>query len=304
MRGSTYYQTSLLAKSVFEKGARKQDRTDPCNYDYKKVSSFQTMETYRRIWNNFGFFLRDEFGLKDFEKIKDNHIESYILSKINTDKSKQYLEKISAAIGKLETALEYFSENVKNENKKYDFSIRQTILNNIRAYCLVYDGYHNRVYSNPEQLIDNLETYENRLAARIQHSSGTRFEGVSKIYRKQLRGHSIDKISGKEIGVVETKEKGGKVGDINISREIYKELEKYIDKNKIFKIDYQIYAKDIRQTCKKLNIKPEGTHGFRWTFAQNRIRELQKYGYTYEQSLLMLSRETKHNRISISEYYI
>lgn len=315
MRGSIYYQTSLLAKSVFKEGAQKQDKITPYNYDYKKVSSYQTMETYRRVWNNFGLFLRDEYGIKDFEKIEPEHIESYMLSKVDTNKerSKQYLEKISAALGKLETALENFIDYIKEKEdyfsfprrpKRFDFSIRQKILDHIRDEGLVYDGYHNRVYQQPELLIESLETYEHRLAAKIQLFGGTRYEGVFKINENQLLGYSKDKVSNKDIGIIETKEKGGKVGNVNLSQDIYAELERYIDKNEVFKVDYQEYAKEIRQTCKKLNIKPEGTHGFRWTFAQNRIREYQSNGYTYDQALLGLSNETKHNRIQISEHYL
>ena len=57
-------------------------------------------------------------------------------------------------------------------------------------------------------------------------------------------------------------------------------------------------------TCSSMNIPAEGTHGLRWTFAQNRIREYQSNGYTYDQSLLKLSHETKHNRIQISQHYL
>ena len=68
---------------------------------------------------------------------------------------------------------------------------------------------------------------------------------------------------------------------MQISIKTYQELENYFIDNhtKVFKIKYQDYVNDIKSTCQKLNQTHQGTHGFRWTFAQNRVREYQKYGY-------------------------
>jgi integrase len=96
------------------------------------------------------------------------------------------------------------------------------------------------------------------------------------------------------------------VGDVLISPKTYKRIEEYFlhKKTPVFKIRYQAYVDDIRETCKRLNIDPKGSHGFRWTFAQNRVREYQKHGYTYEQALQGVSWEMKHFRASITEHYL
>lgn len=101
-----------------------------------------------------------------------------------------------------------------------------------------------------------------------------------------------------------TKEKGGKEGDVLVAVETYDWLEEYFKNIQQFRIKYQAYADDIRETCTALGIKPEGTHGFRWTFAQRRIREYQDIGYSYEQALQGVSWEMKHYRASISEHYL
>ena len=72
----------------------------------------------------------------------------------------------------------------------------------------------------------------------------------------------------------------------------------------IFKIDYQHYANDIRQACGLVNEETNGSHGFRWTFARNRVREYQKHGYTYEQALQGVSWEMKHYRADITIHYL
>lgn len=210
-------------------------------------------------------------------------------------------------LGKLEFALNRYSKLKYETNPiSYDFNIRQYLLCNAKDLNLVANNYNNRVYSNPQLIIDNLQNPKHKLAASIQLEGGARAEGVTLIKEEQLRGMKIDDITNNSVGVIETKEKGGKVGDVLISIKTYQELENYFIDNhtKVFKIKYQDYVNDIKSTCQKLNITHQGTHGSRWTFAQNRVREYQKYGYTYEQALQGVSWEMKHFRASITEHYL
>ena len=310
MRGSVYYQTSQLVKVIFVEGAKKKDRIDPDHLHYKCIASYNTMDTYRKVWNNLFNYLLEHWKLKNCELITGEHVEAYFEYKIEYYPSKQYAEKLNSALGKLETALNKYSQlKYKDTNKEpitYDFKIRQTVLDNVRDLKLVAKNYTNRVYQSPQTIIDNLSSFEHKIAASIQLLGGARSEGVTFIKYDQLKGYKVDKISNKEVGVVETKEKGGKVGDVYISAELYKELEKYFELNntKTFRISYHKYAYDIRQACISLNIEPKGSHGFRWTFAQNRVREYQKYDYSYEQALQGVSWEMKHFRANITEYYL
>ena len=304
MRGSIYYQTSVLTKMIFREGAQKTDRINPDHEHYQCVASYKTMDSYRRVWNNFGLFLKNEFRVKDFERTTANHIEAYMMEKVSDGLSKQYLEKISSALGKLELALNRFYHNICDKPGDFDFSIRQTILDQARDDGLLCDGYHNRCYRFPEQLIANLSTKEHELAANIQLHGGARFEGTAQITKKQLKGIREDKITNQQVGVLTTKEKGGKVGDVQLPVLLYRLLETYINVHGVFKIDYQSYNKDIKQSCTFLGIHHEGTHGLRWSFARSRLREYQQNGYTYEQALQGVSWEMKHHRPSISEHYL
>jgi len=142
------------------------------------------------------------------------------------------------------------------------------------------------------------------VAALIQLYGGARSEGVTLIKKDQLKDIVIDPITKNEVGIIETKEKGGKIGDVMIRPYVYEWLEEYFQYNERFKINYQAYADDIRQTCLSLGIKPHGSHGFRWTFAQNRVRTYQDHEYSYEQALQGVSWEMKHFRSDITEHYL
>ena len=304
MRGSVYYQSSQLAKQIFESGAKKENRINPNHEHFQKVASYKTMESYRSIWNNFFNYLLEHWKIKDCEKINSEHIAAYMDYKIEYYPSKQYLEKISAALGKLEIALKNFSKNIHKIEKYYDFSIRQTILNEARDLKLVASNYHNRAYNNPKLLIYNLKNPMNKLAAKIQLEGGARIEGVALIKPEQLLGIKIDKVTQVEKGIIYTKEKGGKQGEVLVSLKTYAELENYLSLNSKFKINRQDYYNDIKQAALISKEVSEGSHGLRWNFAKKRMFEYGKADYSYYDSLQEVSYEMKHNRASITEHYL
>ncbi|QKF74544.1 hypothetical protein AFAEC_a0103 (plasmid) [Aliarcobacter faecis] len=304
MRGSVYYQSSQLVKQIFQEGAKKEDKINPNHEYYQIVSSYKTMESYRRVWNNFFNYLKEHWKIKDFEKISSEHVHAYMDYKIEYYPSKQYLEKISAALGKLEIALKNFSKNIHKIEKYYDFSIRQTILNEARDLKLVANNYHNRAYKKPMLLISNLKNPINQLAAKIQLEGGARIEGVALIKPEQLLRIKIDKVTQVEKGIIYTKEKGGKQGEVLVSLKTYAELENYLSLNSKFKINRQDYYNDIKQAALISKEVSEGSHGLRWNFAKRRMFEYGKADYTYSDSLQQVSYEMKHNRASITEHYL
>lgn len=304
MRGSVDWQSAELVKAIFVEGTKKEERIDPCHPNHNCVSSFMTMETYRSVWNNAGHWMKEFYSIKDFEQITGEHIEAYMLYKIEYYPSKAYLEKISAALGKLEVALKRYAQQKYGEPRNYDFGVRQIQLNLARNLNRVYDGYHSRIYKEPEKLIAMLTNPKHMIAASIQLHGLARAEGCTLIRSEQMHGYRFDPISKKEIGIIQTKEKGGKVGDVFVNVDTYRQIEEIIKKEGRFKINYKSYAEDIRNACATLQTECHGSHGFRWTAAQRRVREYQKAGYSYEEALQGVSWEMKHFRSSITEHYL
>lgn len=305
MRGSVYYQSAELAKTIFCENVTKIDRINPNHSNFQKVSSYKTMESYRNVWNNFFNYLKEHWYIKDSEQISSEHISAYMDYKVEYYPSKQYLEKISAALGKLEIALKLYSQKKYGEAKQYDFSIRQVILNHARNFELVADNYHNRAYADPLLLIQALrEDPCHQIAARIEYEGGARLEGCALIKKEQLLGFKYDTISNERKGVLLTKEKGGKVGEVFVSQKTYERLEACIELYDVFKLKRSDYYQAIKKACQTLNIASEGSHGLRWNFAKRRMFEYAKAGYTYDQSLQAVSWEMKHNRAYITEHYL
>lgn len=305
MRGSVYYQSAELTKAIFCAGATKIERVDSNHSNYQKVSSYKTMESYRNIWNNFFNYLREHWQIKDCEIISSEHVSAYMDYKVEYYPSKQYLEKISAALGKLEVALTYYTQSKYGKAKPYDFSIRQTVLNNARDLNLVADNYHNRAYENPEALLDELKSNpSHHIAALMEYEGGARLEACALIRKEQLLGYKIDPITNVLKGVILTKEKGGKVGEVFINTTTYDYIEASITSKGVFKIKRSEYYSSLKKACEKLNIPSEGSHGLRWNFAKRRMLEYAQAGYAYEQSLQAVSWEMKHNRAYITRHYL
>lgn len=303
MRGSVKYQTGELTKVVFRERVKKTERIDPSHPNFQKVSSYGTMTTYRNVWNNFFNYLREHWNIKDAEETSGVHILSYMDYKLEYYPSKQYFEKISAALGKLEIALRYYSKLKYMEERNYDFSIRQSLLNSARNFKLVADNYHDRAYENPMALIEEISNPMHKLAASMEYEGGARLEGCALIKIDQLLGYKHDPITQTQKGVILTKEKGGKVGEVLLTEGTYKSISKVIDLQGLFKIKRNDYYKDIKRACEKLNIPGEGTHGLRWNFAKRRVMEYVKAGYLNEQALQAVSWEMKHNRAYITKHY-
>ena len=303
MRGSIYYQTSQLVKMIFKDGASKIDRVNPNSEYYMCIASFNTMNSYRQIWNNFGIYIKKVYEVKNMEKVTSKYIEDYLNSKLADGISKQYYEKICSALAKLGLALNRFSIEKSSNCTEYKFFQNKGIA---QAKYYIKNGIYEqgRAYREPKIIIEKLDNNIYKIAASIQYEGGARFKGVRKITMKQLKRMKIDEITGSNVGIIETKEKGGRVGDVFVSSNTYEALKKVLIEDKKFEINYEKYAKAIRESCQINNVECYGSHGFRWCFAKRRLIEYQDANYSYDESLKKVSSEMKHNRKEITEHYI
>jgi len=342
MRGTIEFQTGELVKVLFHPGLSKsfQKQTG-------LIANARTLKTYREIWNQLGNDAQEHFGLKNLQKLTPEHITHFMFQKVFQGVSEQYLETISSAIGKLECALkmlhQVFSEKEATYAFKtdyaYDFSIRQSILNDARAHQLVIetsdDPNFTRAYENPRALIDAIEDPALKLAATIQYESGSRLEGVTRIdefmevkthklkdnklsdiieYRKiddtyssinQLQGYEYDVYEGIQKGRLFDAEKGGKPGILLVSIETYQSLKAHLLKHSKFIIDPNEYRKALKKAAKSTGQKYNATHGLRWNYAQERFFKIQVIGgLSYYQALQDVSWAMKHERADISEHYL
>lgn len=266
------------------------------------IYSYGTAQEYKDIWHSYANYAKGGLGLRDIEKTSGAHIKAYLEQRANSGISRATLAKESAAMAKMELALNMYSERY-NRGNSYSFQ------SDIREVSRTYQGelsrfVGSRSYYAPEQLIERITVPEHQLTAKIQLESGARISEAGRIKVEQLRGIGTDRITGELRGYFGIVGKGGKANTLSLSPETYRRLEHQIEENGNHDIDHGNYREDLREAALATGQKYTGSHGLRWNFAANRMEELQEYGMPYEASLSETAHEMGHNRHDITEHYL
>jgi integrase len=114
-----------------------------------------------------------------------------------------------------------------------------------------------------------------------------------------LRGIGKDSVTGLPVGIVVSKEKGGKVTEHYISIETYQRLVEHISVHGQLESDYKDYLSAINQAAKATgqHASGRGTHGLKHNFAQERYQQCIDYGLSHEKALQQTSLELSHFRL-------
>ena len=266
------------------------------------IHSFGTRDTYLDKWQELGRFCKEEFRIKDLEKLTAEHVKEFLAYKIEMGVSYSHWSGNAAAFAKLENALNAYSERF-DRGSSYDFrSAIKELRSEARLELPRFTGTRN--YDKPERLIAAIKDSTHQLVAKIQHESGLRIAGATNITAGQLKGLSKDAVTGKAVGLIDYKGKGGKAGTVQVSAATYQELEKYIFGHGTLNVSADAYRSSLKVAAQVTGQSYNGSHGLRWNFAKERFSELQKSGIGYEKALGLVSESMGHNRIEISEHYL
>ncbi len=266
------------------------------------IHSLGTRDNYIGKWQELGRFVKEEFSVRDLEKLTTEQIREFLAFKIEMGVSYSHFSGYVAAIGKLENALNTYSQKFERGNE-YDFrtAIRE-LRQEAKAELPRFEGTRN--YDNPTAVIAAIGNQNHQLAARIQLESGLRIAGATNINADQLKGLAKDAHTGKSVGLIAYKGKGGKPGVAQVSPETYQRLTNHIREQGQFTVSPDGYRNSLKVAAEKSGQTYNGSHGLRWNFAQERFKELQAAGMGYEKALGSVSHEMGHNRIGITEHYL
>lgn len=266
------------------------------------IHSKGTRDNYLDKWQDLGRFAREEFGVKNLEKLTTDHVRHFLSHKTEMGVSYSHWSGCASAMAKLENALNRYSSKYDRGNT-YDFrSAVRELRPEARAELPRFTG--TRSYDNPDKLIGAIGNQVHQLVARIQHESGLRIAGATKITVNQLKGLAKDIHTGKTVGRIDYVGKGGKPGTAQAAPETYQRLAEYIAERGELKVGVDSYRQSIKSATQATGQAYNGSHGLRWNFAQDRFKELQSIGVSYEKALGVVSHELGHNRIEITEHYL
>ena len=280
------------------------------------IRSFGSWTVYRKEAHRLADFmiLAGVSSLLD-GKIVGEQMDLYLAGKLDyfvmKKRSRQTLETILSSLGKFIHALE-------NYCKIHDIYIDLLDANKMR---MTYYGkskqilrksskiFDNRAFPDPVGLISKMANSTFQLQACLQLEGGLRTEGVgapsngklkNPLKANGLRGVGPDPVTGLEVGIVASVEKGGKETEHYISIKTYQRLEEYLHEHGKLESDYSDYLKAINAAAKMTGqyISGRGSHGLKHCFAQERYLECVAHGFSHEQALQQTSLETSHFRMS------
>ena len=311
MRGSTVYQVQQVYLTVDEIGHSKHDAKAEARaqgaatwHQVAKelgVYSFSTADAYRDVWRACLDHAKETAGIRDIEKLSGEAVRAFLVSKVDQGVAHATFGQYAAALEKLEVALNRYA-NQHGTEREYAFSGNIQGARDVAVNLERFEG--SRAYADPDRLVAAVEKESYNLAAALQREGGARISEINHVTQEQLQGVREDPRTGELKGWVEVEGKGGKEREIGVSPETYARLDAVIGGGQRFEFDKDAYRTDLKAAAAKTGQEYEGSHGLRWSWAQERHAELQEVGMTYEQSLTQVSQEMGHERGDITEHYL
>jgi len=267
------------------------------------IYSYATADAYRDVWRLLGNFAKAEFKVKDMEKLTGVHVQAFLESKIAADVTHATFLQYAAACEKLETALNSLAVRTES-GRAYDFS-EQIADARADAHKMLLRFEGSRAYTDPDRLVAAVRDSAHQLAAAIQRESGCRIREANRVTPGQLRGLREDVKTGQAKGWIEVKGKGGKVREVGMSPATYAKLKASVSNTgKRFEFNPDAYRRSLKAAAQDSGQGYEGSHGLRWSWAQERFQELQQNGASYAEAMVRVSHEMGHERGDITEHYL
>lgn len=288
--------------NVFEK----LKRFGESKYKYKKQyggkSKFyhnpNTFKDHLRKCKNFVKWTREEYGIKSIYNLEPHHHQAYVeYLEDREDITPGHIVNVETALSKLQDGMEVAAEERGKE--PVHFFVNRLVRNSQKP--------SDRSYSKEEiQILKRNMSEEAEKAAFFSLKFGLRAREAANIRVEHLdlqrdRIYIPDKKEAQKLNVTPATgiTKGGRYREIPITKkETKKRLEKMLQgksaKDCIVGIKVGSLRKELGRTVKKANlasalalsdgkqIKNKGWHGFRHTFARERLLELDKGGKARE----------------------
>jgi len=311
MHGNVNYQVQIVFQTVNAIGSSKHEAKVEARgqgattwHQVGKeigIHSYRTADSYRDVWRAAFAYAKEEMGVRDIEKLSGENIRGFLDVKVEEGVSHATLAQYAAALEKLEVALNRYA--VQNATgREYHFS---QAINEARIAGRELDRFEgSRAYLEPRELVAAVQGDNFKLAAHIQLEGGARISEANRIGSENLKGLRPDSQTGELKGWIMVQGKGGKVREVGVKPDTYARLEKVVANGQRFELSGDAYRRELRAAAMATGQDYQGSHGLRWSWAQERHQELQRSGKTYEQTIGQVSREMGHERADITEHYL
>ena len=284
------------------------------------IRSVGTWHSYKSEAHRFAKYLHSK-GITDLRETSavQQAAKTYMAERLAVARreghSHQTQQARASALAALEKAFNRFFAQ-RGIPLRLDFAqSRREYLELSRVYLARRQEYADgtRAYPYPEKLVAAIRHEGHALQATLQFQSGMRSEGVgapsgqvrNPLLLENLRGYTKDPATGQQVGVVVTKEKGGKLTSHFLPRTTYERLNEYLQRHGSLESKYSDYHAAVTTAAKITGQYAPGraTHGLKTHFAKSRYAQCVKYGFTHEQAMQQTAWELAHHRWDITLIY-
>lgn len=246
---------------------------------------------------------------------KQGSLRSLSASGANT-----YLEYRSEQVGQSQLNMERqaMQKMMLNVTNKLNKNEKLTVMKSLKLELVV-----GRSYSTLQvEMISNAQQAKNALSTQIALQTGIRAHELYTLLpvkerAADIRPALISKFAGRAGVKYTVIGKGGLVREIMLPKRLSEQLERQRLPNGIIKQDrgvnykqhYNInagarWSNSFSRASKRTLGYSNGGHGLRHTYAQKRMKELLKLGYSRQQALETVSQELGHFRADITKVYL
>ena len=230
--------------------------------------------------------------------IKANY-EGKVANNINSDSAKSFLEAKAQEVkgSTLNTYISTLSkvtdnlakDNIGTLNREQIKEIKQELKYN---YNLSKE-HNNRAYSNVEAIKEEMKHSTMYLSTQLQAEAGLRASDAINSDKWTINNDNTMTISGSKSGLTYT--------TAPLNNNLVQSVQEAIKNG--YKANYEEYRVELKEAVANTNQNYTGTHGLRYSFAQERVEELLNQGYTKDEADGQTSLEMGHSRLDITNHY-
>lgn len=280
-------QASAIGKSKTAAKADSQVRGQNGHKVSTQAHSIKSIQNLRSVTTQYVNFIKANHGNRVVGHINKETVKEFLLSK-------------NISGGSLNTYISTMAKVADNFNKIGIQSIERKDIHNIRTEFKnnninLSKNHINRAYQNTEKIIQNVETSSSYgLSVRLSVSAGLRIGDATNSNKWKLNNDNTLTINQSKNGL--------NYKTLQLDNNTENEVKEAIAEG--YKIDKTEYSTALKEAVESTGQEYNGTHGLRYSFAQERFSELKEYGYTHSEALAEISLNMGHSREEISKHYL
>jgi len=251
-----------------------------------KAHSIKEVQNLRSVTTQYVNFVKENYAGKVAGNINAESAKAFLEAKATEIKGStlntytSLMQKVSDNLNK---------DHIGNLNRQDIQSIKQELKESYR----LSKEHINRAYDNTQAIQNEMRQTTMSLSTDLQIEAGLRVNDSLNSSKWNINPDNTLTINDSKGGITYTTSP--------LSNETIQRVEEA--KEMGYKANYTEYREALKEAVQSTGQNYTGTHGLRYSFAQERLEELKSNGYTNDEAKGQVSLEMGHSRLDITDHY-